>query len=45
MSHFEERLQADLEAIRDWVWDMGEDVQQALRNAKQALLSSPTRPC
>lgn len=38
MSHFEQRLQADLGAIRDWVWDMGSDVEQALRNAKQALL-------
>lgn len=38
MSHFEQRLQADLDAIRDWVWDLGSDVEQALRNAKQALL-------
>lgn len=38
MSHFEQRLQADLDAIRDWVWQMGSDVEQALRNAKQALL-------
>lgn len=38
MSHFEQRLQADLDAIRDWVWELGSDVEQALRNAKQALL-------
>ena len=38
MSHFEQRLEADLKAIRDWVWDLGSDVEQALRDAKQALL-------
>ena len=38
MSHFEERLEADLAGIRDWVWQLGGDVEQALRNAKQALL-------
>jgi len=38
MSHFEQRLEADLEAIRDWVWDLGSDVEKALRHAKQALL-------
>ncbi len=38
MSHFEQRLEADLEAIRDWVWALGSDVEQALRHAKQALL-------
>jgi phosphate transport system protein len=38
MSHFEKRLEDDLNAIRDWVWDMGGEVEQALRNAKQALL-------
>jgi len=38
MSHFEQRLEADLEAIRDWVWSLGSDVEQALRHAKQALL-------
>ncbi|MGH8035773.1 MAG: PhoU domain-containing protein, partial [Lysobacterales bacterium] len=39
MSHFEERLEADLKHIRQWVWDMGEEVQQALLNAKKALMS------
>jgi len=38
MSHFEKRLEADLNAIRDSVWQLGSDVEQALRNAKQALL-------
>ncbi|HKX57528.1 MAG TPA: PhoU domain-containing protein [Xanthomonadales bacterium] len=40
MSHFEQRLQADLDAIRDWVWSLGSDVEKALRNAKQALLQA-----
>ncbi len=38
MSHFEQRLEADLGAIRDWVWELGSDVEQALRQAKKALL-------
>lgn len=38
MSHFEQRLETDLKAIRDWVWKMGNDVELALRNAKKALL-------
>ncbi len=38
MSHFEERLEKDLNQIRERVWEMGEDVERALRNAKQALL-------
>lgn len=38
MSHFEERLEADLKHIRQWVWDMGDDVESALLNAKMALL-------
>ncbi len=37
MSHYEERLEADLLHIRDWVWSMGEDVEQALRDAKKVL--------
>ncbi|MEJ8566757.1 phosphate signaling complex PhoU family protein [Elongatibacter sediminis] len=39
MSHFEERLEADLGNIRQFVWDMGDDVERALRQAKQALLT------
>jgi len=38
MSHFEQRLEADLKAIREWVWKMGDEVEQALRNSKKALL-------
>ena len=38
MSHFEERLEADLKHIRQWVWDMGDEVERALLNAKTALL-------
>ena len=38
MSHFEERLEADLKHIRNWVWTMGEDVEKALRNAKKVLV-------
>lgn len=38
MSHFEQRMEADLAAIRDWVWELGADVEQALRHAKRALL-------
>lgn len=39
MTHFEERLEADLRRIREFVWDMGGAVEQALRQAKQALLT------
>ena len=43
MSHFEERLQHDLEQIRDRVWRMGDDVEHALRDAKQALLTRDSK--
>jgi len=39
MSHFEQRLEADLKSIREWVWKMGDDVELALRNSKKALLT------
>lgn len=39
MTHFEERLEADLAHIRTWVWEMGGAVEHALRQAKQALLT------
>ena len=39
MSHFEQRLEADLNAIREWVWKMGDEVELALRNSKRALLT------
>ena len=38
MSHLEQRLQADLEEIRNWVWDLGEHVETAVRDAKRVLL-------
>jgi len=38
MSHFEERMEADLSVIRDRVWEIGEDVEVALRNAKKVLI-------
>jgi phosphate transport system protein len=38
MSHFEQRLEADLKAIREWVWTLGEAVENALRDAKRVLV-------
>lgn len=38
MSHFEERMEADLRVIRDSVWKIGEDVEAALLNAKKVLI-------
>ena len=38
MSHLEERMEADLNEIRERFWELGEDVEQALRNAKKTLL-------
>jgi len=38
MSHLEERMETDLNYIRDWVWEIGEDVEEALRNAKKMLI-------
>lgn len=38
MSHFEERMGNDLRVIRDWLWNIGEDVETALRNAKKVLI-------
>jgi phosphate transport system protein len=38
MSHLEERMETDLNAIRDWVWKIGEDVENALRDAKKTLV-------
>lgn len=38
MSHFEERMQADLQIIRDKVWKIGEDVEAALHSAKKVLI-------
>ena len=38
MSHLEERMETDLNAIRDWVWKIGDDVENALRQAKKTLV-------
>jgi phosphate transport system protein len=39
MSHFEERLENDLNDIRDWVWNLGQQVADALLSAKKTLLT------
>jgi phosphate transport system protein len=38
MSHFEQRLESDLNAIREWVWSLGEAVETAVRDAKKILV-------
>jgi phosphate transport system protein len=38
MSHLEQRMETDLNAIREWLWKLGEDVEHALRNAKKILV-------
>lgn len=38
MSHFEQRMEADLLNIRNQLWKIGEDVDVALRNAKKTLI-------
>ena len=38
MSHLEERMEADLNHIRDRLWNIGENVETALLNAKKTLL-------
>ena len=38
MTHLEERMEADLNQIRDWLWKIGEDVEKALHNAKKILV-------
>ena len=38
MSHLEERMESDLNYIRDWLWKLGDDVENALRQAKKILL-------
>jgi phosphate transport system protein len=40
MSHLEERMETDLNHIRNWLWKIGDDVETALRNAKTTLLLS-----
>jgi len=43
MSHLEERMETDLNYIRDWVWKLGEEVEQALRNSKKVLALRDTK--
>lgn len=38
MSHYEQRLEADLQHIRDLVWQLGATVEQALTRSKRALV-------
>jgi len=38
MSHFEERMEADLKTIRDRLWKIGEDVDAALHSAKKVMI-------
>jgi len=38
MSHLEERMETDLNYIRDRLWKLGENVEDALRMAKRTLL-------
>jgi phosphate transport system protein len=38
MSHLEERMETDLNFIRDWLWKLGEEVERALRTAKKVLM-------
>ena len=38
MSHFEERMEADLQIIRGRLWKIGEDVDAALHNAKKVMI-------
>ena len=38
MSHLEERMETDLNYIRDWLWKLGESVERALRNSKKVLM-------
>ena len=38
MSHFEERMEADLQIIRGRLWKIGEDVDAALHNSKKVMI-------
>lgn len=38
MSHLEERMESDLNYVRDRLWKLGEEVEAALRNAKKVLV-------
>jgi len=38
MTHLEQRMEVDLNHIREWVWKIGQDVDTALKNAKKTIL-------
>jgi phosphate transport system protein len=38
MSHLEERMEKDLNYIRNWLWKIGDSVEAALRSAKTTLI-------
>lgn len=38
MSHLEERMETDLNYIRNWLWKIGDEVEAALRSAKTTLI-------
>jgi len=38
MTHLEQRMEADLNQIREWVWKIGDDITHALHNAKKTLV-------
>ena len=43
MSHYEERLENDLNRIREHLTAMGSQVQEATKNAVHALLADNTK--
>lgn len=43
MTHLEERMETDLNYIRNWLWKIGDDVEEALRNAKKTLILRDTK--
>lgn len=45
MSHFEQRMETDLERIREWVWHLGLKVEKALDNATRALVIRDEDEC
>lgn len=38
MTHLEERMETDLNHIRNWLWKIGDEVEAALRSAKTTLI-------
>jgi hypothetical protein len=44
MSHYEERLEQDLDKIREHIATMADKVEEALKNAVRALQTTPSSP-